>query len=223
VGSALESALDVAGVPDGAHGILAAAACLFARKGYGPTTVRTIASAAEVTVPMVYYYFDGKEQIFVTLFESLGRDFFNRLDAVKAQDGLSFREELIEVGRVFRALLYPCPVALQLMTQFVFGPPESRPPLDDDDGQQKVSAFFQQLFESATASGRFCPLPGFEPVELSMFFINVIHGHTVYVMKQMERQKIDHASLYQKYLTDEALERLVDTFLNGAGRSCSSA
>lgn len=223
VASALASVLDVASVPEGARRILGAAACLFARKGYGPTTVRMIAAAADVTVPMVYYYFTGKEQIFVTLFESLGRDFFNRIDAIKAKEDLSFRDELVEIGRVFCALLYPCPVMLQLMTQFTFGPPESRPPLDDGAARENINAFFRDVFESAAASGRFCPTSSFKPVELSVYFINVIHSHTMYVMKLMEHEGIDNASLYEKFLTDEALERLVDIFLNGAGDISNSA
>jgi AcrR family transcriptional regulator len=202
---------------------LAAAAGLFARKGYGPTSVRTIAAAADVTVPMVYYYFDGKEQIFVTLFECIGCDFFARIEAVGADEELSFRDELVGVARVFRRLLHPCPVTLQLMTQFVFGPPASRPPIDDQGEQEQVSDFFRQMFESACASERFQPRSGYEPAELSRFFINVVHSHTMYVMKQLERPDVDCNSLYTEFLADEALERLVDIFLNGAGGISSSA
>jgi AcrR family transcriptional regulator len=221
--SALSAALDCESLPSGARSILAAAARVFARKGYGPTTVRTIASAADVTVPMVYYYFDGKEQIFVTLFECLGRDFFSRLKEVETHDGISFREQLVAVASVFRSLLYPCPVTLQLMTQFVFGPPESRPCLEEEGEREQLAEFFREMFETAVASGRFQPTPGYEPAELAMYFINVVHSHTMYVMKEIERSKIGGDSLYREFLADDALERLVDIFLKGAGESMSPA
>lgn len=219
--TALAAVLDVASVPDGARGILAAAANLFARNGYGPTTVRNIAAAADVTVPMVYYYFGGKEQIFVTLFDSLGKDFFSRFDAIKSQQGLSFHEELVAIARVFRSLVYPCPVISQLMTQSVFGPPESRPPIDDHGGQEAFYRYLENVFDSAAETGRFSPTPGFSSHELSAAFLNIIRGHTVCAMKQMEFETTDNAALYEKLLTDEALGNLVDLFLNGAGQQCS--
>jgi len=44
--------------------ILAAAAHLFAHKGYGSTSVREVVEAAGVTKPTLYYYFDSKEALF---------------------------------------------------------------------------------------------------------------------------------------------------------------
>src|SRR5690554_58674 len=218
---ALISVLNAASVPDGARKILEAAAPLFARKGYGPTTMRAIAAEAGVTVPMVYYYFNGKEKIFVKLCETAAAHLFDRLHAVRAQQIPSFQQELVEIARVFRSLLYPCPVILQLMTQLVFGPPESRPLLTERCGRNVMSETFQQIFESASASGRFHPMPGYAPADLAAYFINVIHGHMMFALKLMERASTDNTTLYQEFLTDEALESLVDIFLNGAGKSSS--
>jgi|SRR5690554_2270726 len=217
--AALAAVLDVADVPDGARRILEAAAYLFARKGYESTTMRTIAAAAEVTVPMVYYYFEGKEQIFVKLFESLGQDLFSRLHAVQAKQYPDFHAELLDITRVFRALLYPNPVILQLMAQLMFGPPEGSPAVEQRDGRETVNAVIRNIFESAATSERFAPTPGFEPADLSVYFINLTYGHTMCALKQMELQDIDHGALYEAFLSDQALNNLVDIFLNGASKN----
>lgn len=219
--ASLAAVLDVADVPEGARRILEAAAYLFARKGYESTTMRTIAAAAQVTVPMVYYYFEGKEQIFVKLFESVRHDFFRRLNAIQATHYPSFHAELLDIMRVFRALLYPNPVILQLMAQLMFGPPESSPLIEKHGGRETVNAVIRDIFESAATSGRFSPPPGFEPADLSVYFMNLTFGHTMCVLKQMELSDVDPGSLYQAFLSDETLHNLVDIFLNGASRNHS--
>jgi TetR/AcrR family transcriptional regulator len=50
--------------PDIKSRILSAATTLFARQGYGSTSVREVVEAAGVTKPTLYYYFDGKEALF---------------------------------------------------------------------------------------------------------------------------------------------------------------
>lgn len=45
--------------------ILAEATRLFGRKGYGATAVREVCEAAGVTKPALYYWFDGKEALFL--------------------------------------------------------------------------------------------------------------------------------------------------------------
>ncbi len=49
----------------GRERLLAAAARLFASKGYAGTSVRDILKAAKVTAPVLYYHFGSKEGLFV--------------------------------------------------------------------------------------------------------------------------------------------------------------
>lgn len=55
------------------NSILQAARALFQRYGYKKTTVEEIARAAEITKPTVYAYFEGKEDILLSLVEWEGR------------------------------------------------------------------------------------------------------------------------------------------------------
>jgi TetR/AcrR family transcriptional regulator len=54
--------------------LLAAAAQVFAEKGYSGATVKAIADAAGVNVSLISYHFDGKEGLFKTLLEGFGRE-----------------------------------------------------------------------------------------------------------------------------------------------------
>ena len=47
------------------RGSLSAARELFARKGYSGTSVREIVAAADVTKPVLYYYFRNKEGLYL--------------------------------------------------------------------------------------------------------------------------------------------------------------
>ncbi|MGP8122167.1 MAG: TetR/AcrR family transcriptional regulator, partial [Xanthobacteraceae bacterium] len=60
--------------------ILEAAAKLFRRQGYSATTLRQIASTAEIKAGSIYYYFDSKEAI---LDEVLHRGLLRVFEAVK--------------------------------------------------------------------------------------------------------------------------------------------
>mgnify|MGYP002037745886 CR=1 FL=1 len=44
---------------------------LFAKKGFGSTSVREVVEAAGVTKPTLYYYFQNKESLFLELVDSL--------------------------------------------------------------------------------------------------------------------------------------------------------
>ncbi len=55
--------------------ILQAALDLFAEKGYQATTLRDIASAADVSLGLTYRYFAAKEQLIVALYDRCADDF----------------------------------------------------------------------------------------------------------------------------------------------------
>lgn len=58
--------------------ILAVATRLFARNGYGSTSVRAVVEQAGVTKPALYYYFDNKQALFVECVQLQ----FGRLEAL---------------------------------------------------------------------------------------------------------------------------------------------
>ena len=57
--------------PTRALQIIAAAKACFADHGYNNTTNKMIAAAAGVVPGLIYYYFDSKEQLFISVFEHM--------------------------------------------------------------------------------------------------------------------------------------------------------
>src|SRR5512145_2130357 len=66
---------------------------LFTRKGYAATTVREVVTAAGVTPPVLYYYFESKEGLFLTLLKEPWGRFATEIDAA-CRDGATAAERL---------------------------------------------------------------------------------------------------------------------------------
>ncbi len=113
----------------GRERLLAAAARLFAAKGYAATSVRDILKAARVTAPVLYYHFGSKEGLFV----GLVREGVAVLDAEMAK-ALAAAATPAEKVRAF------CRVHVEVQQRFadlrwvvesvVSGPPKSAPRFD---------------------------------------------------------------------------------------------
>jgi len=77
--------------------ILAAAETLFARKGYDSTSIEEIAGLAEVSPGTVYFYFENKEDLLLSLVKTIGFELRQHIGGVyrKAQ---SANKGMDEVG-----------------------------------------------------------------------------------------------------------------------------
>jgi AcrR family transcriptional regulator len=80
--------------------LVAAAAEVFAQKGYASTRVADIADRAKVGKGTVYEYFASKEELLFAVFESINEDVALRMNAVLEQGGESWEqlERLLEIG-----------------------------------------------------------------------------------------------------------------------------
>lgn len=65
--------------------ILAAAAELFAERGYDAVSLDDVAQRLDVTKGSLYYYFTGKDELGTAAIESLGHDWMARLEALTRQ------------------------------------------------------------------------------------------------------------------------------------------
>lgn len=66
--------------------LVAAAAAVFAEKGYASTRVADIAGRAEVGKGTVYEYFSSKEELLFAVFESINENVIARMNAVLDED-----------------------------------------------------------------------------------------------------------------------------------------
>jgi AcrR family transcriptional regulator len=125
----------------------AAAAKVFARKGYAAATVREIVEAAGVTKPVLYYHFGSKEGIYKAILETAYGDFVRRLASVGGLGGsasLRLTRLCEEVYTIFRRHTE----AVRLMHAIVYGPPQGAPFFDFDRAlllfEESVAAIIRQ-------------------------------------------------------------------------------
>ncbi|MBA4357749.1 MAG: TetR/AcrR family transcriptional regulator, partial [Desulfovibrio sp.] len=128
--------------PNARQRLLQAAAELFARKGYAATTVREIVAAAGVTKPVLYYYFQHKEGLYLELMEAHCQRFFALIEGPSSSgDGVAARlKDLADRSfQVFKDNLK----VMQTMYAIYYGPPQGAPVVDFDS---VYLAFHQAVF-----------------------------------------------------------------------------
>jgi AcrR family transcriptional regulator len=111
--------------------LLEAAKDLFSRKGYSATTTREIVAAAQVTKPVLYYYFQNKEGIYFELMRRAFAKLDALLDASQTQRGSATQRLLHLSDRVFTLFLENIASA-RLMYTIYYGPPQEAPFFDFD-------------------------------------------------------------------------------------------
>jgi AcrR family transcriptional regulator len=103
--------------------LIKAAANLFADQGFDGTTTFQIAKEACVTEPLIYYHFEGKDELFTHILESTFENYFSRLKSLKNDTPTEFQkiEDLItlhltivdEMPTEIRLIVSTCPAKLK--------------------------------------------------------------------------------------------------------------
>ncbi len=150
--------------------IFRAATEFFARKGFFATTIRDIVEKAEVTQPMVYYYFGSKKQLFTSVVKEL---FTLIVDAYAEIDkDLPFEEYLFQVAVVSEKTYYDSPETVLLMTNYFYSPDKYPHSLE---AKKLVWAPIKMLADAAVHAKK----KGFirkdvDELALAMFFFSAI-------------------------------------------------
>ncbi len=125
----------------------------FATRGYAATGLRAIAADAQLTAPMVNYYFKTKE----ALYQRVGAMVMDGLVAAVAAacpDGGTLTQVL--TGNLLAHLQFGAahPEAVRFLFGLLYGPEEGRPVLDMS-GYAAVESRIQKSFDRAIRSGAF--------------------------------------------------------------------
>lgn len=136
--------------------LLAAAAELFARKGYAGTAVNEIVAAAAVTKPVLYYWFRSKEGLFLDLVNDAFTRFTNALEAVRRQPGPA-SGRLLKLGDRVLALLGENADTARIMYTVYYGPPLGAPPFDMEAFHTTLRATVQEIMAQGIRQGEFRP------------------------------------------------------------------
>lgn len=210
--------LEESDYPESARQILTAAVELFARKGYAATSVREIVEAADVTNPMLYYYFDSKEGLFLELNNYLFEAITYRVREVLESSG-SFEERVVGIVRAHAEACLDAPVALQFVYFVLFGPEDSKPSFDVLEAREPMAAQIRGVFETAIEVGEFEPVGAWTPGDLTEQLLGTINVHLMRALKEAERFDTpgERIERMQEMLGPESRERLVRFFLRGVG------
>ena len=134
--------------------LLSCATQLFTRKGYTATTVREIVAAAGVTKPVLYYYFQNKEGIYLELIRGAFAKFDALLDASRSQRG-STTERLLRLSdQIFSLFMENIEVA-RLMYSIYYGPPQGAPFFDFDTYHLKFQDAIRRLIKDGIRKREF--------------------------------------------------------------------
>jgi AcrR family transcriptional regulator len=134
--------------------LLAAATDLFARKGYAATTVREIVDTARVTKPVLYYYFQNKEGIYLELMRQTFGNVDYLVDFSRGEKG-STREKLLRFCDQAFSLFLENIEAIRVMYAIYYGPHQGAPFFDFDAYHLKFMEAIRALVEEGIRKGEF--------------------------------------------------------------------
>ena len=192
---------EVSKVNEAEKRLLASALGLFSEKGYEGTSIREIIERAGVTRPVLYYYFENKEQLFRRLVESWFAALVEDMDRVL--DGVvGYRERLnVVIGNIFEHA-EGSPTVVRLIFHTFFAPRHQAPKLDKDALWESRFTRIKSIMQEGLDSGDFT---GCDPDTLAMAFCGMMDMH---IMTKINRPHME--------LSRELGETIVDVFLEGA-------
>ena len=205
-------------IPEMAAKILAAGLALFAQKGYAATSVREIVSSADVTNPMLYYYFDNKEGLFNQLVEYLfGAVAELVADELEGAETLADRLQAVAWAQIGGAK--ESPIILKFVYSILFGPSESRPEIDVYSLHLELIARVEAIMAEGIERGELSPHDSFDSMFLTNQFMGLINEHMMRALTIAESIPDDRVrgEFLDQFLSQNECERLVRFFVTGAG------
>lgn len=181
--------------------LLESALRLFSEKGYEGTSIREIIEGAGVTRPVLYYYFENKEDLFRRLVEKKFAEFTRQIEEIR--DSIpGCRERLAAMIQKEFAFAEKNPEAVRLILQVFFSLPQQGPPLD----KSRLGHTRFRLIEEIMRDGlERKELSGGDAQSLALVFMGVMDMH---IMAKSNRPGTQ--------LTQEQAQGLVELFLHGA-------
>lgn len=181
--------------------LLESATRLFSSKGYDATSVRDIIEDAGVTRPVLYYYFQNKEDLYTRLIEAQFKLMSDEIDVV-VQSSEPFVEKLRALVRDSFRRAESSPETVSLLLQFFFSARNDSITLDRDAlGRER----FRHIVAVMTQGLELGEIAGGNPESLALVFVGF-----------MDMPVIAKASQPEASLTREMADALVELFLCGA-------
>lgn len=163
--------------------LLQAAVDLFAEKGYAGTSVREIVAAARVTKPVLYYYFQSKEGLYLEIMGSAAGRLQANLTAM-TEPGLSVWERLLKLADTTYWAYSENLKTMKIMHAIMFGPPQGAPFVDFNAVYWAFHEAVQAMVAEGMQSGEM--LPG-DPEDVTWVLMGTVHLAMEMALCQPER------------------------------------
>ncbi len=198
--------------------ILVAALNLFAEKGYAATSVREIVREAEVTNPMLYYYFESKRGVFVALMEHLVDSQAQSVEQKAAVED-TLEGHLHAIARLHFDTCRRAPQVVRFIYSVMFGPLRSRPSFDISDTFDELEEQVERVVLRAIDDGKFVPCDGFDAAFLANQFMGMLNHKMMCVLTDYEQAEssAQAEAAFDEHLGDEALDKMLALFFRGSG------
>ncbi len=150
--------------------MIGAAIALFAEKGYASTSVNEIVTQADVSKPVLYYYFGSKEGMFHAILDwASERQEVILAEALKmpgtALDRLQFLYQRIYQGLIENPNLF------KMIHNLIFGPPQGAPPYDFRQYHGRLADTIKRIFLEGRARNELAPA---NPDDVAILVLGVI-------------------------------------------------
>ena len=183
--------------------ILAAAARVFARRGYSGTRVRDIAEEADIAYGLVYHYFGSKEDVLRTLFEEYWSLTLKVVEQIDAGDG-DLRQKLLGVAGFFLEAWRQNPDIVEVvLVEVVRGPKLLEGP--NLTRVMRILDLLESLFARHQASGEM--RADADPRLTALLFMGALETLMTGVLAK--------GAYSPDLLVEQGRAALVDTFLGG--------
>ncbi len=181
--------------------LLRSALTLFSEKGYEGTSIREIIEGAGVTRPVLYYYFENKEDLFRRLFETTFSDLIQRIDQGSQREGHCVPRLKGIISAAF-ALAEENVQAVRLILQVLFAPPQQGPSLDRDKLIRQRFKVVEYVIRDGLKNKE---LSGGNSQSLTLVFLGIMDFHMMAKSNRLDT-----------HLSPELAASLVDFFVSGA-------
>jgi AcrR family transcriptional regulator len=132
--------------------LLVAGIDLFAEKGYASTSVREIVSAAGVTKPVLYYYFQSKEGLFQAILDSAAEEQEVILKEALQKPGTALEQIIHLYRRIYEALIENHQL-FKLINHLFFGPPQGAPAYDIERFHRRMAEVIKDILKEGFLRG----------------------------------------------------------------------
>lgn len=156
---------------DARNRLLKAALNLFVSKGYAATSVSMIVQEANVTKPMLYYYFKNKEGIYTEIMNEAFTEFEEVIQRYPLKD-VSAKDTIIIMFKELMEIQEQNMEYVRLIHAMVYGPPQGAPHIDFEEFHTRMANKIEVMLQTGIDNGELedMGIKDFTTIILSILF-----------------------------------------------------